>query len=172
MARKIQTVHILRVPPLVEGGRCLIVLQSFNDRTVDDDFVVLQFTAHYPECVVLLVVKNLHLAQAGRTARRDPLFLAIVVHHDRGAGTDYALFAHHFLRCAPFQPNRTVPVCVFNCFRLSVPGSPSSSTFYATILLFPRKQQATATFRSKVPTREAGSQLGETRPCSAYCHFD
>lgn len=31
-----------------------------------------------------------------------------------------------------------VPVCVFNCFRLSVPGSPSSSTFYATIFLFPK----------------------------------
>lgn len=122
----------------MESGRCLIVLQSFDDRTVDDDFVVLQFTAHYPECVVLLVVKNLHLTQAGRTARRDPLFLAIVVHHDRGAGTDYALFTHHSLRCAPFLPNRTVPVCVLNCFRLSVPGSPSSSTFYATIFLFPK----------------------------------
>lgn len=93
LAGKIQPIHELGVSPLVERGRCLVVLEAFDDGTVYDDFVVLQLATHYPECVVLLVVKDLHLAQPGRTARWNPLLLAIVVHHHRSAGSDYALFA-------------------------------------------------------------------------------
>lgn len=93
LAGKVQSVDKLGVPPLVERCRRLVVLEALDDGTVDDDFVVLQFAAHDPECVVLLVVEDLHLAQAGRAARWNPLLLAIVVHHHRGACTDYALFA-------------------------------------------------------------------------------
>lgn len=80
---------------MVERCRRLVVLEALDDGTVDDNLVVLQLAAHDPECVVLLVVEDLHLAQAGRAARWNPLLLTIVVHHHRGACTDYALFAHH-----------------------------------------------------------------------------
>lgn len=79
----------------MEGGRCLVVFEAFDDRTVDDDFVVLQLASDHSECVILLVVEDLHLAQARRAARGYPLLLAIVVDHHRCTGTDYALLAHH-----------------------------------------------------------------------------
>lgn len=93
LAGKVQTVHKLGVPPLVKGCRCLVVFEALDDRTVDDDFVVLQLTADYSECVVLLVVEDLHLTEAGRAARGNPLLLAVVVDHHRCTGTDYALLA-------------------------------------------------------------------------------
>lgn len=93
LAGEVQAVHELGVPPLVERRRGLVVLEPLDDRAVDDDLVVLQLAADHSECVVLLVVEDLHLAEAGRAARRDPLLLAIVVHHHRCPGTDYALLA-------------------------------------------------------------------------------
>lgn len=94
LAGEVQAVHELGVPPLVKRCRGLVVLETLDDRAVDDDLVVLQLTADHSECVVLLVVEDLHLAQSGRTARGNPLLLAIVVHHHRCPGTDYALLAH------------------------------------------------------------------------------
>lgn len=94
LAGKVQSVHELGVPPLVKGSRRLVVLEALDDRAVDDDLVVLQFPADHSECVVLLVVEDLHFTETGRTARWYPFFLAIVVHHHRGAGSDYTLLAH------------------------------------------------------------------------------
>ena len=42
---EVQAVHKLGVAPLMEGGRGLIVLQPFQDRTVDHHLVVLQIGA-------------------------------------------------------------------------------------------------------------------------------
>lgn len=158
LAGKIQPIDKLGVPPLVERGRRLVVLEALDDGTVDDDFVVLQLAAHYPECVVLLVVEDLHLAEAGRAARWDPLFLAIVVHHHRGACTDYALFAHHSRASSGSSSNnsgttssssallrrrrrrRSVrkrqnrpPELVFVCICVLLLPSGSQHSFYATI---------------------------------------
>lgn len=96
LTREVQTVNIFGVAPLVERGGRLIVLQPLQDGAVDDDFVVLQLPSDDAECVVLLVVVDLHLAEARRVARWDPLLEVLVVHHHRGASSDYALLAVSF----------------------------------------------------------------------------
>lgn len=142
LAGKIQPIHELGVSPLVERGRCLVVLEAFDDGTVYDDFVVLQLATHYPECVVLLVVKDLHLAQPGRTARWNPLLLAIVVHHHRSAGSDYALFAHHSRIAAavasPCSENTEPSVSV--CVLLLLPYVPNQRPALCTRQYFFPKQ--------------------------------
>lgn len=97
-AGKVQTVHELRIAPLVERGGGLIILEALDDRAVNDDLMILQFPANDAERVVLLMVEDLHLAQTGRAAGRNPLPLHIVVHHDRGPGTNNTLFIHFVLR--------------------------------------------------------------------------
>lgn len=92
LAGKVQAVHRLGIAPLMERCRGLIVLEALQDRTVDYNLVVLQLPADHSKRVVLLVVIDLHLAQAGRGARRYPLLLHVVVDHHRGTGADYALF--------------------------------------------------------------------------------
>lgn len=99
---------------MVESGRRLIVLQALHDRAVDDDLVVLQFPADDPERVVLLVVVDLHLAEAGRRARWNPLLLHVIVHHHRGPGPDYTL-----LTTKKTKRNGFVIVIVVYVFNLS-----------------------------------------------------
>lgn len=47
----------------MECGGGLIVLQALENRAIYDHFMVLQLPSDDPECIVLLVVINLHLAQ-------------------------------------------------------------------------------------------------------------
>lgn len=91
LAGKVEAVDGLGVAPLVERGRRLVVLETLQNRTVDDDLVILQLAADDAERVVLLVVIDLHLAQSGRRARGNPFFLHVIVDHHRGPGADYAL---------------------------------------------------------------------------------
>lgn len=91
LAGEVEPVDGLGVAPLVEGGRRLVVLEALQNGAVDDHLVVLQLAADHTERVVLLVVVDLHLAQAGRAARRNPLLLHVIVDHHRGTGADYAL---------------------------------------------------------------------------------
>lgn len=92
-AGEVQPVHELGIAPLVKRRGGLIILQPLDDRTVDDDLMVLQLPTDDAERVVLLMVEDLHLAQTGRAPGRYPLPLHIVVHHDRGPGPNDALFA-------------------------------------------------------------------------------
>lgn len=88
---EVEAVHGLGVAPLVEGGSGLVVLQALEDGTVDDHLVVLELPADHAECIVLLVVVDLHLAEAGGAARGYPLLLHVIVDHHRGTGAYYAL---------------------------------------------------------------------------------
>lgn len=91
LAREVEAVDELGVAPLVEGGGGLVVLEALQDGAVDDHLVVLQLAAHHPEGVVLLVVVDLHLAQARGAARGHPLLLVVVINHHGGPRPDYAL---------------------------------------------------------------------------------
>lgn len=84
--RKVEPVHLLVVPPLVERDRGLIVLEPFQDRAVDDDLVILQLPTHHTKRVVHLMMVKLDLRQAGRAATRYPFLVHVVVHHHRRAG--------------------------------------------------------------------------------------
>lgn len=53
--------------------------------------MVLELPADHAECIVLLVVVDLHLAEARGAARGYPLLLHVVVDHHRGPGAYYAL---------------------------------------------------------------------------------
>lgn len=81
LTREVQTVHVFRVAPLMECGGGLIVLEALENRAIYDHFMVLQLSSDDPECIVLLVVINLHLAQARRVPRWDPLLEVLIVHH-------------------------------------------------------------------------------------------
>lgn len=96
LTREIQSVNIFRVAPLMKCGGGLIVLQSLENRAVDDDFVVLKLSSDDAECVVLLMMVDLHLAEAGRVARWNPLLEILIVHHHRSSRSDDTLFAAHF----------------------------------------------------------------------------
>lgn len=93
LTREIQTVNIFRVAPLMECGGGLVVLQALENRTVDDDFMVLQLPSDDSECVILLVMINLNLAEARRVARWNPLLEILIVNHHRSPRADYTLFA-------------------------------------------------------------------------------
>lgn len=82
---EVEPVDLLVVSPLMKRDRGLIVLESLEDRTVDDDLMVLQLPADYAERVVHLMVVELDLRQAGRAATRYPLLVHVVVHHHRRA---------------------------------------------------------------------------------------
>lgn len=93
LTREVQSVNVLGVAPLVKSGGRLVVFEALEDRAVDDDLMVLQLPPDDSECVVLLVVVDLHLAEPGRVARRYPLLQVLVVHHHRGPRADYTLLA-------------------------------------------------------------------------------
>lgn len=83
---EVEPVDLLVVPPLMKRHRRLIVLQSLQDRAVDDDLVVLQLPADHAERIVHLMVIELDLGQAGRAATRYPFLVHVVVYHHRRAG--------------------------------------------------------------------------------------
>lgn len=92
LAGKVETVYILGVTPLMERCRGLIVFESLQYRTIDDHLVILQLAAHDTECVVLLMMIDLHFAETRRTARWHPFLLVVIIHHHRSAGSNNALF--------------------------------------------------------------------------------
>lgn len=65
LTRKVESIHLLVVSPLVERDRGLIVLQPLQDRAVDDDLVILELPADHAERVVHLMMIKLDLRQAG-----------------------------------------------------------------------------------------------------------
>lgn len=83
---EVEPVNLLVISPLMKRDRSLIVLESFKNRAVDDDLVVLQLPADHAERIVHLMVIELDLGQAGRAATRYPFLVHIVVHHHRCAG--------------------------------------------------------------------------------------
>lgn len=68
LRREIQTIYEFRIAPLMECGRGLIIFETLQYGTVDDDLVILQLTANNAKCVVLLMMIDLHLAEACRRA--------------------------------------------------------------------------------------------------------
>lgn len=58
---EIESVHLFVVPPLVKRARRLIVLEPSEDRAVNNDLVILQFSADYTERVVHLMMVELNL---------------------------------------------------------------------------------------------------------------
>lgn len=83
---EVEPVDLLVISPLVKCDRCLIVLESLENRAVDDNLVVLQLPADHAKRIVHLMVIELDLGQAGRTATRDPFLVHVIVHHHRRAG--------------------------------------------------------------------------------------
>lgn len=90
---KVESVDGFRVAPLMKRGCGLIVLEALQNGTVDDHLVILQLAPDDAEGVVLLVMVDLHLAQARGRARGDPFLLHVIVDHHRGTGSYYALLA-------------------------------------------------------------------------------
>lgn len=91
LAGKVETIYIFGVAPLMERSRSLIVFETLQNGTVDDHLMILQLASHHTECVVLLMMVDLHLAQSRRAARWHPLLLVVIVHHHRGACANNAL---------------------------------------------------------------------------------
>lgn len=83
---EVEPVDLLVIPPLVKRDRGLIVLESLEDRAVDDNLVVLQLPANHAKRIVHLMVIELNLGQTGRAATRYPFLVHVVVHHHRRAG--------------------------------------------------------------------------------------
>lgn len=83
---EVEPIDLLVIPPLVKRNRGLVVLESLENRAVDDNLVVLQLPADHAERIVHLMVIELDLGQAGRAATRYPFFVYVVVHHHRRAG--------------------------------------------------------------------------------------
>lgn len=117
---EVEPVDLLVIPPLVKRHRGLIVLESLENRTVDDNLVVLQLPADHAERIVHLMMIELDLGQAGRTATRYPFLVHVVVHHHRRAGGWYAHFAVNdkILVCTFFSQlislvNRDCPLLCF-----------------------------------------------------------
>lgn len=77
----------------MERRRRLIVLETLDDRAVDDHLVVLQLAADDAKCVVLLMMVDLDFAEARGAARRHPFLLVVIVDHDGSAGADNTEFA-------------------------------------------------------------------------------
>lgn len=83
---EVEPVDLLVIPPLVERDRGLIVLESLEDRAVNDNLVVLQLPANHAKRIVHLMVIELNLGQTGRAATRYPFLVHVIVHHHRRAG--------------------------------------------------------------------------------------
>lgn len=83
---EVEPIDLLVIPPLVKRDRGLIILESLEDRAVDDNLVVLQLPADHAERIVHLMMIELDLGQAGRAATRYPFLVHVVVHHHRRAG--------------------------------------------------------------------------------------
>lgn len=83
---EVEPIDLLVIPPLVKRDRGLIILESLENRAVDDNLVVLQLPADHAERIVHLMVIELDLGQAGRAATWNPFLVHVVVHHHRRAG--------------------------------------------------------------------------------------
>jgi len=53
--------------------------------------VVLQLSAHNPECIIDEVMIDVDLGEAVAGAGRNPLFIEIIIYHDTRAGSSYTL---------------------------------------------------------------------------------
>lgn len=98
LGAEVQAVDLLVVAPLVERGGRLVVLEALQDGAVDDDLVVLQLPADDPKRLLDRVLVDVDLGEARRRARRHPLLVDVVVHHDTSAGTGDRLFTKKILR--------------------------------------------------------------------------
>lgn len=83
---EVEPVDLLVISPLVKRDRGLIILESLEDRAVDDNLVVLQLPTDHTERIVHLMVIELDLGQTGRATTRYPFFVHVVIHHHRRAG--------------------------------------------------------------------------------------
>lgn len=86
---EIEAVYVPRIPPLVEGGSRLVVLQTTYYSTVYHHLMIIKLPSDDSEGVVLGVVVDVHLGQAGAGARRHPALQPVVVHHHGGPGAAY-----------------------------------------------------------------------------------
>lgn len=97
LTRKVESVDIFGVAPLMKCGRGLVILQSLEYGAIDHHLVILELSPHHTERVVLLMVIDLHLAQSRRSARGYPLLLVVIVHHHGGPGPDYTLLTGNII---------------------------------------------------------------------------
>lgn len=108
LGAEVQSVHLPVISPLVESGRGLVVLEAFQDGTVDDNLeterkkdvkldscrsvdehlVVLELAADNPERIVDGVVVNVHFGHALRRPAWNPAPVAIIVDHHSRPGCD------------------------------------------------------------------------------------
>lgn len=63
-ATEVETVNLAIVAPLVESGRRLAVLETFQDCAVDDHLVILKLAAHDAECVIQSVLVDVDFGEA------------------------------------------------------------------------------------------------------------
>jgi len=83
---EVEPVDLFVVPPLMKRDRGLVILETLEDRAIDDNLVILQLPADHAKCVVHLVMVQLHFGEAGRTAARYPFLVHVVVYHHRRTG--------------------------------------------------------------------------------------
>lgn len=62
------------------GG--LIILQTLEDGTIDDDFMVLDFPTHHAKCVIDGMMVNVDFGKPLRGSGWNPFLLLIVIKHD------------------------------------------------------------------------------------------
>jgi len=75
----------------VEGGGGLVVLQPLHYCAVNHNLMILQLSADHSEGVVHDVMVDVNLAEPVAGSCRDPLLVHVVVDHDAGARSSYAL---------------------------------------------------------------------------------
>ena len=61
LCQKQSRLYLSIVPPLMEGRCSLVVLQTLENGTVDDHFMILNLSSHNAECLIDSVMVNVHL---------------------------------------------------------------------------------------------------------------
>lgn len=86
LTAEVEPPHLPRVPPLVEVGRGLIVLQALHNRTVNHHLLIcLHLASHHSEGVSGGVVVDLDPAESLRPCScREPHLIPIIIDHHRG----------------------------------------------------------------------------------------
>lgn len=86
LAAEVEPPHLPGIPPLVEIGCGLVVLETSCNWTVYYHLLVcLHLASHYPEGIVGGVVIDLDSAEGlGSSACRKPLLVTVVIDHHSG----------------------------------------------------------------------------------------
>lgn len=87
LARKVQAVNLLLIPPLVESRCCRVIFQGPTDRAIDDHRVVgWALSTHHSKRVRLSRVVDMDAGRIRLATGRNPFLVRLIVHHYRGLG--------------------------------------------------------------------------------------